>query len=328
MSTADAKPIAPAALHVGLLLPSWTAAMDGVTPHAGDVVALARLAEQVGFDSVWMSDHFFYEPYDDFRVVGVELPQELAGVKNGQWECWTMLAAIAQATSRVNLGTLVCNTGFRNPALLARMADTVDDLADGRLILGLGAGDFATEHRAFGYPFDHRVGRFEEALRIITPLLRGETVTFDGRWQRCENAALTPKAARSGGPPIMIGSLEGRPRMSRLVVEHAAMWNTMLAFGDASTAAWQRAWAPIAAACEAHGRDPASLVRHATVGVNLTREPYPVPGAQPFTGDDAAIAERFAAYAALGVGHVSIMPHPWTAAGIERFGRVIEQLRA
>ena len=328
MSTSNGESIAPASLELGLLLPSWTAAMDGETPRARDVVALARLAEQVGFDSVWMSDHFFYEPYDDFRVVGVELPPDFAGVKNGQWECWTMLAAIAQATDRVRLGTLVCNTGFRNPALLARMADTVDDLADGRLILGLGAGDFATEHRAFGYPFDHRVGRFEEALAIITPLLRGETVTFDGRWQRCENAALTPKAARSAGPPIMIGSLEGRPRMSRLVAEHAAMWNTMLAFGDASTAAWQRAWMPIAAACESRGRDPASLDRHATVGVNLTRDPYPVPGAQPFHGDDAAIAERFAEFAALGVGHVSIMPHPWTAAGIERFGRVIERLRA
>ncbi|MEQ8234600.1 MAG: LLM class flavin-dependent oxidoreductase [Gammaproteobacteria bacterium] len=328
MARSTAGTVAPANLRLGLLLPSWTAAMDGVTPRAGDVVTLARLAEQVGFDSVWMSDHFFYEPYDDFRVVGVELPADFAGIKNGQWECWTMLAAIAQATARVRLGTLVCNTGFRNPALLARMADTVDDLADGRLILGLGAGDFATEHRAFGYPFDHRVGRFEEALAIIAPLLRGETVSFDGAWHRCEQAALLPKAARAGGPPIMIGSLEGRPRMSRLVAEHAAMWNTMLAFGDASTAAWQRAWAPIEAACLARGRDPATLARHATVGVNLTRDPYPVPGARPFAGGTLAIAEQLAAYAALGVEHVSLMPHPWTASGIERCGRLIEALRA
>ncbi|MEQ8662269.1 MAG: LLM class flavin-dependent oxidoreductase, partial [Gammaproteobacteria bacterium] len=205
MATSAAPAIAPARLRLGLLLPSWSEAMNGVTPRPRDVVAIARLAEEVGFDSVWMSDHFFYEPYADFRVVGVELPDSFAGVKHGQWECWTLLAAIAQATRRVTLGTLVCNTGFRNPALLARMAATVDDLADGRLVLGLGAGDFASEHRAYGYPFDHRIGRFEEALAIIAPLLRGETVSVNGRWHRCEQAALLPRAARAAGPPIMIG---------------------------------------------------------------------------------------------------------------------------
>jgi alkanesulfonate monooxygenase SsuD/methylene tetrahydromethanopterin reductase-like flavin-dependent oxidoreductase (luciferase family) len=317
----------PRELALGLLLPSWTGAMDGVTPRVREVVEIARLAEAVGFDSVWMSDHLYYEPYTDFGVVGVALPDEYAGVKNGQWECFSVLNAVAAVTARVALGTLVANTGFRNPALLARMAATLDDLSDGRVILGLGAGDFVTEHRAFGYPFERRVSRFEEALGIIRPLLRGESVTLTGEFHRCEDAALMPAAARAGGPPIMIGSLEGRPRMSRLVATHADMWNTMPAFGPCDLATWERAWAPIAAACERHGRDPATLARHATVGVNLTAEPYPVPGAVPLAGSPEDIAARIADFAATGIGHVSIMPHPWTRAGLERFARVIEILR-
>ncbi|MGE0482634.1 MAG: LLM class flavin-dependent oxidoreductase [Gammaproteobacteria bacterium] len=317
----------PRDLALGLLLPSWTGAMDGVTPRVREVVEIARLAEVVGFDSVWMSDHLYYEPYTDFGVVGVELPAEFAGVKNGQWECFSVLNAVAAVTSRVALGTLVANTGFRNPALLARMAATLDDLSDGRVILGLGAGDFVTEHRAFGYPFERRVSRFEEALGIIRPLLRGETVSFTGEFHRCDDAALMPAAVRAGGPPIMIGSLEGRPRMARLVATHADMWNTMLAFGACDLATWARAWAPIAAACEHHGRDPATLARHATVGVNLTSAAYPIPGATPLAGSIEHIADGIAAFAGADVGHVSIMPHPWTAAGIERCGLVLEALR-
>lgn len=317
-----------ATLKIGLLLPSWTNAMGGATPTTRDVVAIARHAEQAGFDTVWLADHFYFEPYSDFRVVGVAFPDDYAGVKGGAWECWALATAIAGATERVLIGTLVSNTGYRSPALFARMVDTIDDFSGGRIILGLGAGDFETEHRAFGFPFERRVGRFEEALAIIGPLLRGETVTFDGEFHRAEAARLLPKAARAGGPPIMIGTLKGGPRMARLVVQHAAMWNCNLAFGDSGPDAYRDAWAPIGRACETHGRDPATLARHATVGVNMTDEPYPIPGAKPFQGSIARIAEHFAEYAALGVEHVSIMPHPWTHDGIDRFALVIAALRA
>src|SRR5574338_590889 len=93
-------------------------------------------------------------------------------------------AALAAATSRVEIGPLVSCTSFRNPALLAKIAATVDEISGGRLILGLGAGWHEPEYRAFGYPFDHRVGRFEEQVAIIVPLLRGEMVTFEGRYHR------------------------------------------------------------------------------------------------------------------------------------------------
>ncbi len=311
---------------LGILLPTWSGALGGATPSARDVVDLAVQAEQVGFDSVWMADHFYFEPYDDYRVVGVEFPSELAGVKFGAWECWSLASAIAMATSRVAIGTLVSNTGYRNPALFARMVDTIDDLSGGRVVPGLGAGDFETEHRAFGYPFERRVGRFEEALAIIAPLLRGESVDFAGEFYRAENACLLPKAGRADGPPIMIGTLKGGPRMSRLVAQHAAQWNCNLAFGESSIAAYQQAWAPIARACEKHGRDPATLARHATLGVNLGPQPWPIPRGVPLAGTPAEIAAQLREYAALGVEHVSLIMEPSTADGIARFGEVLAAL--
>jgi len=314
-------------MKVGLLLPSWTGAMDGVTPSAAEVVRLGQLAEAVGFDTLWVADHFYFEPYTDFRVVGVEFPAEYAGVKGGAWECWSLVAALAWATERVHIGTLVSNTGYRNPALFARQVDTVDDLTGGRLILGLGAGDFVTEHQAFGFPFERRVSRFEESLAILLPLLRGATVSYRGEFHVADKAALLPKAARVAGPSIMIGTLAGGPRMARLVVEHADLWNCNIAFGDSSLDAYAAAWAPIERACLKHQRDPATLDRHATVGVNLTESSYPVPGARPLAGSPASIADALQAFAAAGVDHVSVMPHPWTAAGIERFGAILAALR-
>ena len=317
----------PAAMKLGCLLPTWTGAMDGITPRARDVVSLAQSAEAAGFDSVWLSDHLYFEPYTDFRVVGVEFPPEFAGVRLGAWDCWSLAAAVAVSTRRVEIGTLVSNAGFRNPALLAKMVDTIDDLSDGRVILGLGAGDFELEHRAFGYPFDHRIARFEEALPIIKGLLAGERVTFSGEYHRTDGAQLLPRGPRPSGPPLMIGVLEGKPRMSRLTAQYAEQWNCMLGFGHSGPAEFLKHWAPIEAACLRHGRDPATLTRHATVSVNLLDTPFPIPGAAPITGQPGEIAARITDFGRVGVDHLSIMLNPWNAAGIEAFGEVIAALR-
>ena len=185
---------------IGIFLPNWTAALDVETPRTGGIVQFAQYCEQTGFDTVWLAGHFHFEPSDDYCVIGVQFPDELAGVKFGSWECWSLMNAIAVATSNVGIGTLVSNTGFRNLALFARTVATVDDPSEGRVILGFGAGDFATEHRAFGFPFERRVSRFEEALAIIEPLLRGERVSFAGEFYQAHEAELLPKAARARGP--------------------------------------------------------------------------------------------------------------------------------
>ena len=135
-----------------------------------------------------------------------------------------MLAALAEATTRIELGTLVMCTAFRNPALLAKMADAVDEVSAGRLILGLGAGWHEPEFRAFGYPFDHLASRFEDALRIIAPLVRGDAVDYQGAYERAVDCVSLPRGPRPEGPPILIGA--SRPRMLRLTAELADAWNT------------------------------------------------------------------------------------------------------
>ena len=114
---------------------------------------MARAAEEVGFDSIWLGDHLLY------RGDGRE--------ERGPWEVWTMLAALAAVTERVELGPLVACASFHPPGLIAKMAATIDEISGGRFVLGLGAGWNETEYRAFGLPYDHRVSRFEESFEIV-----------------------------------------------------------------------------------------------------------------------------------------------------------------
>ena len=246
----------------------------------------ATRAEQAGFDSVWLFDHFIMRNKD--------------GV-SGQWECWSLVSALAAATSRIQIGTLVVCTGFRNPALLAKMADTVDEVSGGRLILGLGAGWHEPEYIAFGYPFDHRVSRFEEALQIICPLLREGRVDFEGRFYQARECELRPRGPSAKGPPILVAAFG--ERMLRLTAQHADLWN----------GAWYRspddAVKPVAqidAACSDVGRDPKALGR--TAGIRID------------TADGFADLAR--AYAAQGFEHVILR----TDASIESFAPALETL--
>ena len=152
-----------------------------------ELETMARLAEHVGFDSVWVGDHLLYRSGDDVR---------------GPWEAWSLLAGLAAVTERVEIGPLVAATSFHAPAMLAKKAATVDEISGGRLILGLGAGWNETEYRAFGFPFDRRVSRFEEAFTIIRSLLRDGRVDFHGEFYEAEQCELVPRPTRSGGPPL------------------------------------------------------------------------------------------------------------------------------
>src|SRR5437870_2915626 len=131
-----------------------------------EYVSMARAAEESGFDSIWLGDHLLYR--DDGRP------------ERGPWDCWTMLAGLGAATSRVRLGPLVACLAFHPPGLLARMAATVDQISGGRLVLGVGAGWNRAEFEAFGLPFDRRASRFEEAFGIVRRLVGGERVTLEG----------------------------------------------------------------------------------------------------------------------------------------------------
>src|SRR6187402_323639 len=160
-------------MKIGLMLPL----ADDETNGFADLRALGLAAEEGGLDSVWGADHVIFRE---------------GGETTGIHECWTVLTAVAAVTSRVEIGPLVLALPFRNPALTAKMAAELDEVSDGRLILGLGCGWHQPEFDAFGYPVDHRVGRFAEGLEIIAPLLRGDSVTFDGRYYQAEEVELLP----------------------------------------------------------------------------------------------------------------------------------------
>ena len=310
-------------MKLGYCMPTESENMGGATARGADIMELATLAEQAGLDSVWLVDHFCYSAAAELEALGATPPPELIGRKYGAWECLTTAAALARETTRVEIGTLVVNTGYRNPALLARMADTIDELSEGRLILGLGAGDAVSEHQAFGFPWEHRVSRFEEALKIIAPLLRGETVSFEGKYYCTHEAENLPRGPRENGPPIMIGMLHGGPRMKRLVAQHADHWNCWLASTDSHPAAYAAHRDAMNAACEQHGRDPQSLVRNVTVricppgGKPVSRD------MRPLTGSATEMADTLRAFESLDVDHVSLWPHPNVSASVEFLSDVV-----
>jgi alkanesulfonate monooxygenase SsuD/methylene tetrahydromethanopterin reductase-like flavin-dependent oxidoreductase (luciferase family) len=163
-------------MRIGVVVPMSSSDGPGQMPTWPQVRAFGEHAEAVGLDSLWVCDHLLSGPSDDSA--------------DGIHEGWTIMAALAATTRRVELGQLVMCTSFRHPALLAKMATTADTVSGGRLILGLGAGWYDPEYQAFGYPTDHRVGRFEEAIRIIGPLLRGERVTLAGSYYQVRDAVL------------------------------------------------------------------------------------------------------------------------------------------
>ena len=207
---------------------------------------MARRAEAVGFDSVWVGDHLLYR---DER--GERAP----------WEAWTTLAGIAAVTERVTLGPLVACLGFHPPAVLAKMAATVDEISGGRFVLGVGSGWNRTEFDAFGLPFDRKVSRFAEAFAIVRGLVAGERVTLAGEFWSADDAVLLPPPARP--VPLMAG-VSG-PRALSITLPHVGTWNTWFADYGNDPEGFRQLNGRISAAASAAGRNPADIRRSACV---------------------------------------------------------------
>ena len=270
---------------------------DNLKRPYDDIKAIVQQAERDGFDSIWLVDHFLYRDPDEPTC--------------GVWECWTILSALAEATQRIELGTLVLCNSFRNPAILAKMATTLDEVSRGRLILGIGAGWNEPEYQAFGLPFDHRVDRFEEALQIIKPMLREGRVNFVGRYYQARDCEDTPRGPRLEGPPLMVGS-EG-PRMLKLTAKYADSWNTGY-MGKPETMTSRLA--QIQAACREVGRDPATLDITAFIALwfpDLQEKKTGSFYVNPLIGTVEEIASAIRGYEELGyVKHIMFQIAPYT----------------
>jgi alkanesulfonate monooxygenase SsuD/methylene tetrahydromethanopterin reductase-like flavin-dependent oxidoreductase (luciferase family) len=299
---------------VGVFIPQVEEPWSGRTIGWEQIRAIATTAEDVGFDSVWLPDHLLY------RFPGVHA--------QGVWDVWSLMPALAAVTQRVEIAPLVACSSFRNPALIAKMADTIDEISGGRFILGLGAGWHEPEYEAFGFPYDHRVSRFEEALTIISRLLRTGHVDFDGTFYSARDCELRPRGPRPEGPPIVIGS--SSPRMMRLMVDYADAWNRDRINDFEMLLGLE---AQVDAACVTGGRDPASLGRTVGIQVDLLndrreafiprqwlREPWPL------TGSPEGLAEQIHGYTRATVDHLIIWLDPLTPAAVEAFAPVLELL--
>ena len=281
-----------------------------------EYLAMARAAEEAGFDSIWVGDHLIYDLPDGAR---------------GPWEAWTTLAAIAATTERVEIGPLVASTSFHAPPMLAKQAATVDAISQGRLILGLGAGWNRREYDAFGFAYDKRVSRFEEAFTIIRKLLRDGEIDFHGQFYDVDRCVLHPRSPRPGGPPLMLGSIG--PRMQSIALPYVDAWNVWWSDYGNTPEAFAALKDRVDENALAIGRDPATLDATAAVLVQLEGGGGRVMGdygagatIEPITGSPAEIADQLTAFGDAGASHVQLVVDPITRQSIEWLAAVLDLL--
>jgi alkanesulfonate monooxygenase SsuD/methylene tetrahydromethanopterin reductase-like flavin-dependent oxidoreductase (luciferase family) len=284
-------------MRVGVTVPlAYGDTEDGRAPAFAETLDFTRRAEAVGLDSIWVYDHLIFR-----------FPPE---PEEGVHEAWTTLTALAPVVPRVELGALVMCSSFRNAGLMAKMAATLDDLSGGRVILGLGCGWHEPEYEAFGFPFDHRVGRFEEDLEVVTRLLRGEEVTFSGRWSNYDRAKLLPPPARR--TPILVAA-KGE-RMLRLTAQWSDAWN-MAWFGSVEDRL-RASLRDLEAACDAVGRDPGTMRR--TVGLRVHEPGQRGEDDHGTDADAAGLADLFDELASIAVDDAVIWSVAKTPEALDR----------
>ena len=298
-------------MKVGVIIPLGEDEKIGRAPSWPEIRASAQAIERGGLDSVWIYDHLLYR-FPDKPATAV-------------WEAFAVWAALAEATERVELGALVLCTAFRNPAVTAKQAVTLDAISGGRIILGLGAGWHQPEFDAFGISFEKKVERFEEACKIIVPLVKQGTVDFTGTHFSAPNCEMLPRPSRE--IPVLIASFQ--ERMLSLTAQHADQWNTAwLGHADALAPRVEK----LHAACAAAGRDPQSLA--VTVGICVNFPDLEDIGEKGqdrskwISGSVDDVADALAAWEAAGAEHLIAQLAPNTEEAIARFADATARWRA
>ena len=287
-------------MRVGICLPIGERGPQRRAPSYAFMRELAVAAEDGGADSIYVADHIFYKMGEEPTV--------------GIWESSTILAAIADATSRAEIGPLVMCAPFRNPGMIAWIANTLEEISGGRFILGLGAGWHQPEFDAFGFEFARRVSYLDETLHIVVPLLREGSVDFQGRLVEGE-AELRPRGPRPHGPPIMVAGT--KPRMMSLTARWADRWNSV--WYGLPTDEFRTERNDLVAACQSIERDPDSIEVSAGLIVSGERS-RPNDNEHLYGGVDQ-IAEGLAAWRDEGVTEVMCTMQPPSVATVEQVMR-------
>ena len=259
------------------------------SPTWDDIRAQVATAEQVGFDSAVFEDGLFYPGKKE---------------DSGLWEAVAISGAIAEATSTIEFGPSVFNGVYRSPAMLAKIAETIDEISGGRFIFGIGAGNTPEEdYQTFGFPTDFRYSRFEEAIEIIHSMLKSGRADHQGRFWSANNAEMVMRGPRAQGPPIVIAG--GKPKMLRLAARFGDEWNWW-ANGKALIESVRPITEELDQACAEVGRDPATLRRSLDVysvdplGIGFDPEAHMVQIGGP-TGE---IADALLEFSEVGIGEV------------------------
>lgn len=272
-------------MRIGMAIDLHATAADARSVSWEAVSAQAARAEELGFDVVVLPDHLYYPG-----------PEPV-----GAWESVAVAGALVAATETIDVGHSMFNSPYRSPALVAKTAETLDELSGGRYILGLGAGN-TTDYEEFGFPADERYSRFEEAIRIVHGLLKDGQVDVDGDHWSARGAQMVLRGPREQGPPIVVAARG--PRMMRLAARYADEWN---GFADAgpTLAAFRSQIEELERACAEVGRDPSTLPRTLDIQVDPLGRWEPEPDVDgPITGSTDEIADAIAAFSELAVTEV------------------------
>lgn len=299
-------------LGLGLVLPTLEAPESGEKPTWTTIKNMARAAEDTGFDTVWIADELLW------RIPDWPGPR-------GWWECVSMTGAVAASTSTIGVGTWVLSALHRNPGLTVKIAETLDEISNGRFLFGFGAGHAGDQGATFGFPEDKTVSRYEDALEIIVPALGGATTSHDGRYHRSRDLEIRPRGPRAGRIPLLLGA--HGPRTMRLAARHADIWSAFAT--ESSLPEW---FEPMVArfeeACADAGRDPETVDRSIGVFVEPTAEHTAEAAGlgTPITGSAGQIAETVARFHAIGATRVELILWPNTLESLDAVRPAIERL--
>jgi alkanesulfonate monooxygenase SsuD/methylene tetrahydromethanopterin reductase-like flavin-dependent oxidoreductase (luciferase family) len=296
--------------EIGVVLPLNQSGEDRTTPRWSLIREMALRAEAIGFDTVWTPDELLWRPKDRPPM--------------GVWEGIAMAGAVAASTSRVKVGTWVMSALHRNAGIIAKAAETLDEISGGRFVFGLGAGHaWPGQAHAFGLPEDQIFARFEEALEVIVPLMRGGHADFEGTWHAGRDLAQLPVGPRPGRIPLMIGG--NGPKGQRHAARHADIWSSW-AEERSDVGEFAPRIATLDGICAEVGRDPATLGRSAGVDVRPLEPAGQHPGA--IGGSAEEIAASFRTFRGAGYTQLEIMLSPGTTEALEALAPVLELLDA
>ena len=296
--------------EVGVVLPLMQFGPERTTPRWPDLRRMALVAEEIGFDTLWIADELVWRAED--------------GPHHGAWDGVSMAGAAAAVTSRIKVGTWVLSALHRNPGIIAKTAETLDEISSGRFIFGLGAGhEWPGQAHFFGLPEDRIFARFDEALKIIVPLLRHGHADFEGEFHAAHDLPQQPVGPRPQAIPLLIGG--NGPKAQRHAAIHANIWS-----GYAEERAHVDELGPrlatLDAICAELGRDPATIGRGAGLSVN----PLQPSGWRPsvISGSAEEIADSLRTFRDAGFTQVDLMLGPGTIEAFEAMAPVVELLRA